>query len=82
MNRLSEASGKNKFAGEEVKKEEWIPKEGELLWCIDSAGNVGSNYRELASMYQKWISDYTGIFQTKEEAEARRDAIKQFCENL
>lgn len=46
-----------------------------MIKTIDIGNSIETDRRRVNGMF-------TGIFQTKEEAEVRRDAIKQFCENL
>ena len=93
VNRLSEVTEKNKFGelvhnfkkkyDEEVKKGKWMPKEREHYYWINHAGDVCLGYYTDGFLPEvKEKQRYTGVFKTEEAAEARRDAIKQFCESL
>jgi hypothetical protein len=65
-----------KKAGFTLKETEWIPKNEEYYWFLNSYGNSESN---------KWIGDYTdtciknflGIFRTKEDAAKRLEEVKK-----
>ena len=60
--------------------EKWLPNAPEPHYYIDNTGEVRKDISLSFAVIKK--AYFMGIFQTKEEAEARRDAIRQFCETL
>lgn len=64
-----------------VEDGEWKPQEDQVTYFINDMGGVSeAHYIEISSW--KGTKDFLGVFPTREEAEQRRDQIKEFIKTL